>query len=413
MVPIGQPATMQEVRKIAADPALLSKTVFVRPADRKSRSFAFAPDPSVRTIGGMWDWTLAQVRDVLPHFPGFSGGARLIVFDGQERALEFAGNGVCSIQQSSSIRRFLTEGNARISDWLVIPCLIMTMVLIEAGPFLVMFDSAAQYSAYPDWRELKGMVGFSVLRNMLIVPLLIVAAYKLRTSDLPRRLGLPVAMGLALLFVGSVLFSLFVAQPDQWGQDRLNALFSASFMLASFARGLLLYSASAILLGRPFIGWHLGVVAMLAAISTLIRVSIMEMALAGTALPDWLEAANIARNVVFAAIALALPAVSGVQRNVAIKVGLSALVAAAAYIWIGLALFEHWYTDLFVLRAETMDCDAACALSTAWNELWVRFTMSLATLIPVFGWILLVRRATGLGAPWRWSGPIELPPHHP
>ncbi|MBL8650500.1 MAG: hypothetical protein JNL35_08880 [Sphingopyxis sp.] len=87
MVPIGQPATMEEVRRIAATPDLLAKTIFVPPANRRNRDFSFAPDPAAKSIGAMRDWTRAQVADVLAEFPAFRGGARLATFPEGEAAL--------------------------------------------------------------------------------------------------------------------------------------------------------------------------------------------------------------------------------------------------------------------------------------------------------------------------------------
>lgn len=186
MVPIGQPSTLDEIRAIAADPAILAKTVFVRPSNLKRDHFAFGPEGKLRSFGKMWDWTRAQLRDALPAFPAFAGGARLFSFAADGGMREWHGDGLFSIHQRQGLRPGLPGGN-RKTHWLA--AILLTAPLIALmGLTAGLADSATN----------------TILRIFLFLYIVGVGVFALVRRKAPSHLMQPLVVVLAAVLVGSI-----------------------------------------------------------------------------------------------------------------------------------------------------------------------------------------------------------------
>lgn len=104
MVPIGQPATLDEIKTIVSRPELLEKTIFVQPSNLKRTYFAFGPEGQIKSVAKMWEWTREALADVVQSFPPYSYSSRLFQIGADGTIKAFHGNGNYSINQSPGIR---------------------------------------------------------------------------------------------------------------------------------------------------------------------------------------------------------------------------------------------------------------------------------------------------------------------
>jgi len=223
IVPIGQPATMEEIRTIAATPELLAKTIFIRPANRKFKIFNFSPDPSIKSIKGMWEWTRGQVLDLLPEFPHFGRSARFIVFDAEEKPIEYNGNGITSVQLASGIKAFVTKSQTSMADWWLIATLFATSALpaMVYVPFEISPQSSGAMPGDPyNSQNLKQAADSFFFYFMLFIPNLVLGFYKLKTGDLPYRFGLHI-LPVWLIFIANSVFAGWAIPRAVNGEDFL------------------------------------------------------------------------------------------------------------------------------------------------------------------------------------------------
>jgi hypothetical protein len=403
MVPIGQPATMEEVRRIAVSPDLLAKTVFVRPADRRNRGFHFAPDPAVKSIGAMWNWTRTQIADVLPHFPPFRGGARLVTFPEGEEAVEYRGNGLCTVQQPSAIRHFLVEGETRMADRLLGFTFWSTLALVGMGAIQI-----GVLDKYPvNEQEVAKAVGVQFLQIALAIPLLGIALYKLVTEDLPRRAALPVSLSLLGVFALSIATAVWM-EPDMARADMLRINNRLS-VFGYFANYFMIYIVAAYLTGR-FVDWrHVLLLVVLAVVGVASAPQNLIDWQAGDA-PDWIRPFSIAKSTLFQAVPMVLPLLAAVPRRrwPLLVGGALAMSGLTLIIW-NLVVFPWHMAAIEARFREFRSFDLVAEYGWAWSLLWRQLAGSALTALPFLAWPFLARRLTGIGRRRRWAGPLEPP----
>lgn len=409
IVPIGQPATLEEVRAIAADPALLEKTVFVRPANRRSRKFSFAPDPRVRSIDRMWDWTRGQVRDLLPAFPPFRGGTRLFCF--AERCgepIDYHGNGVCTVQQPSGAKAFLVAGRTSVATLTVSAVLWVTLALLDSTPVrLPVFMEIDQFP--PDHRLAEALSGLRYLGVSLLFPALFLAVYKIVTGDIPRRLGLAVLLALMGAYANSFLFSAYLAASDvQWSFGLELRLKSPVLLLAQFSKLAVIALAAATLTGRRVAPVHLAILLMLAVLQGAWRAVWLQNELFDGAWA-WV---GPALAVACYAVAMVLPLWT---RRLEAKHALALVMLALAFGAAAMAILLWSGASLEAARMEAVLCrEPGCAGPRFAYLRWLSFAWGLVWALPFVLWPLLARRFFRFAAERRWAerlDPYDEAPH--
>lgn len=401
MVPIGQPATMEEVRRIAATPELLAKTIFVRPANRRNRDFNFAPDPAVKSIGAMWDWTRTQVDDVLPTFPAFRGGARLVTFPDGEEALEYRGNGVCTVQQPSAIRHFLTAGEAKFADLLVAASLWATMAIVGMGAIEI-----GILDRYPaDEKEVAKMAGVQFLQIALGIPLLGIALYKLVTEDLPRRIGLPITLSLFGVFALSIASAAMIDPKMDYAA--LLGVNNRLSIVGYFGNYFVIYIAAVYLTGRAVDWRHLVLLFAVALVSVALAPQNLIDWESGT-VPDWVRPFSLAKSTLFQALPMALPLLAALPpRRWAVPIaGALAMSGLSLLIWN--QIIFPWQNGVLEERLGAYrGFDLVEEYGWAWSQLWRQLAGSAFAALPFIVWPFVARRLTGIGRRRRWAEALE------
>lgn len=407
MVPIGQPATMEEIRAIAGTPDLLAKTVFVRPANRKRKAFRFTPDPAIRSIRGMWNWTREQLADVLPDFPDFGRTPRLIAFPADTAPVEYRGNGVASVQLASGIRSFMTKGRTMIADgWLIAILFIMSALpaLLYVPINLDPQNIGATLSGRYQGQSVSGAADTIFFFQMLVMSSLGLAAYKLVTNDLPYRIGLPLT-AIWLLFIANSVFVGWVLPRAVAGEDFLvsptivaNFLGNASFMIFG-------YIAVALVTNNA-----LRIAAMLipVGLSLICEISLAShLAEAGTA------PVGMIVSVILLALAMVMPLwprSDGAQRA---GVTIAALVAGAAalgLLMLGMASFAQWQATVQQAAMDsslfTLGPDLPGEYQMAVDSNWARLWRCMGFAIPIIAFAFVARAITGQGRTRQWAEPL-------
>lgn len=421
MVPIGQPATLDEIRAIGSSPDLLEKTVFVAPANRRDSSFNFAPDPTIRSVRGMWNWTRDQLAEVLPAFPAYRGGARLVTFPRPDQAVEHVGNGVASVQQPSGIRKFLVEGRSATADPLLLAIFILSAGMV--GQALIPMSLQPEQLTYSGELTPTGassLIGKSVLQNLLILPLAFLMIYKLVTSDLPRRVLLPVHFSLASVGIVSLIFAVLMDNRDAIDPGVYDVWQDLALLLMAFADFLFKYSVVAILLGRNLEKRMLVVVAAIALLSRAYgewSVSVWQPGGGSMEPPEYLFYTGVAANLALNSLVICLPILPAIAGRLRLQIAAASIAVSGAALAIFLLLREHWlvphmlaFLDPEKSFDEIMDCDMQCELDRAYGWAWEHFALSYTSAImaalPIIAWPFILRLWTGVGRPHNWAHPL-------
>ncbi len=411
IVPIGQPATMEEIRTIATTPELLEKTVFVLPKDRRNKQFSFTPDESIKSIGGMWDHTREAVKDALPAFPSFAGGARLVTFPAPDEAVEYRGNGICAVQQPSGIKRFLTEGRATTLDWLMLPVLLLagsiaTMNYVDIG----MPPPEPSGRSYVQWIA-EGNVGRFFLQNVVILPMMLIGIYKMVTGDLPRRIGRPMGGALFLYSIGCIVYSIWlnVVLRGDGAADGLDMpLSDAASLLGSFMNALVGYAAVALILQRDMRKMDLLFILLIALALLSRRYLIPEFEIETRADPRWIATFLLTSTLTCIPLALPLLRTGGqVPRWLALVAPFTAVLFANLVF--NFLLWEN-YIEWVIAGRECEftygEEELACYSARAWKQIGWYVLMGVNQMFWIMAMAIGLRHYTGLGLPQRWAEPL-------
>jgi len=403
MVPIGQPATLEEVKTIAATPDLLAKTVFVRPADRRSSKFTFKPDPTVKSVRGMWEWTRHEVADRLPGFPPFAGGPRMITFPAGEPPVEFPGNG-WSIQQPSGVKTFLAEGRTNVATTMLLLALWPAIAFASAGPVrLPLFMDIEAFGYDPELAQ--AMAGVAYLQLAAPLSLITIAFYKLFTADLPRSVALPITIVMVSILADCVLFSWFLGRAEGWDVSESLRIQSLVIFIGAACRNLLIAVAAACLTGGRLRWQHLLLIFGPLLLFHLVSDATRQYVFAHEGVYpfpglDWFVMITPAIGIL---LALLVPVIGRVQvpwhRWGVLLLGAAVATAAYLVMWLDPDIPISAYRDD---PCYNMGCEIP--RWTAFN--WGLYRVGLLTSAIVLAFPLLVRAPFGIGRERRWAEPI-------
>lgn len=413
MVPIGQPATMEEVQTIAMTPELREKTVFLRPANRRSRDFTFAPDTTIRSLGGMWDWTRKQILDVFPQFPPFSGGPRLFAVPGDGKPSVCTGNGMCSVQQPSGLHTFLVEGRRAFAGSWIVPLLLLCFGLLACT---IHFDlDVIRRSGGPsiaDPSEARQLVQLTVLELGILIPLLMLAAYKFITGDYPRKLGTFVKAALFAFFLSGVLplFESSEAATLEFTTVRFFTVFCWRLAWSLLVYGTILALAQ---VNAQF--WHLLAIAAIALVgvsyeywrfaelAAVIEITDpQEYELAVERFLGLLSIVGGVRAVVLTAVVMAVPVVTRANalKTLGICLAGAAIYYGATLGWSRLVLEPHF--DAF----EFGSCGVECGMAWARTEFLLSYLGGMFHALPILATGLVLGHWAVDKGPKHWSVPL-------
>lgn len=397
IVPIGQPGTLVEIRNIALDPALLAKTVFVRPASRKRRHFRFGPEGNLKSIRQMWDWTREQLRDVLPAFPKFRGGTRLLAFPPGQGPVEYWGDGFASVQQRSGIRQFLVDGRTDTARLWLLALLLPALSFAWMGYIRWDVWNALGERPYgtPSIDSSEILAGFAFIQLMTGIMMALIGLRSLVTGDIPWRVMRVVIISIIAVFLSGYLHSILMESEE----PHIGWWEASYFVMSSSFKFLLLFTLCVISgksMNYRYILLWLSFGPLLILLSFIVgRSGILAE-----------ESESIFRHASAFTALFAITIAPSLSRSLPLwKMAATAAIAAAL---VGVALADPWAILGFLSEPDRCtSLNPQCELTRETGRLWRRFGTALLGVLPILAFPFVIRRWPGVGLEKRWAAPLD------
>ena len=128
VVPVAQPATLNEIDYIFSQPELLEKTIFGRPSNKKRAVFQRRSQFGLNSLGTIWDRSRETFLGFVRDFPRFRDGTMVFRFR-QGAIVPYRGDAFCSSEQSAALKDFVIHGKDYPLSWA--GCLVWLAILTQ------------------------------------------------------------------------------------------------------------------------------------------------------------------------------------------------------------------------------------------------------------------------------------------